>query len=153
VRGNQVRITAKVWAFGPNDRVEFWLTEDPTANPIIWEEVAQVPAEQFSIYYDISIDATLKSSSLQAVRVIMVDGSNDGNNVRRSCPTEGASGTFSDTDDLIFPVDTTSSGGILSLAPLPVDNPIPMIQIDCTAVPPERCAFSSKTCPDACKDA
>ena len=34
VRGNQVRITAKIWAFGPNDRVEFYLTADPEASII-----------------------------------------------------------------------------------------------------------------------
>ena len=92
--------------------------------------------------------------------MVIVDGAENGNNVARSCPTEGASGTFSDTDDLIFPVDITSSGGSLSLsggtldlAPLPVNNPIAMVKVDCTKVPPNRCAVSSETCPDACNNA
>ena len=161
MRDQQVRITAKIWAFGPNDRVEFYLTADPAASSITWDEVGQVQATQFSVYDDISITATLKSTSLQAVRVVIVDGAENGNTVPKSCPTEGASGTFSDTDDLIFPVDITSSGGNLSsfggtflgLAPLPVDNPIAMVKVDCTKVPPNRCAVSSETCPDACNNA
>jgi len=159
VQGNQVRITAKIWAFGPSNRVEFYLTADPEASIITWDEVGQVQATQFSEFYDISITAMLKSTSLQAVRVVIVYGAENGNSGPRSCPTAGASGTFSDTDDLIFPVDSTpsggtlsSSGGTLGLAPLPVDIPIAMVKVDCTKVPPSRCAVSNETCPDACNN-
>merc|ERR1711862_319611 len=70
--------------------------------------------------------------------------------IAASCPTAGGAGGaggFTDTDDLVFEVDMTSSGGILGLAPLPVDStelisPYVPTEEDCAEVPPDRCAVN-----------
>jgi len=158
-KSEDVRITAKVWAYSTNDIVDFYLTEDLTLAD--WGNVLQsVPVQQAKDYSDISVTTKLLDKGLQAVRVIIRDGTVNGNTAPLSCPNKGGSiGTFTDTDDLVFAVDVTSSGGTLSssggllgLSPLPVDSikPISMWKPDCTIITSERCAFTTETCPEAC---
>jgi hypothetical protein len=159
MKQEDVRITAKIWGYSSNDIVDFYLTDNPGTGAN-WNFLKSVPVQQYQDYSDISITTTLKAKDLQAVRVIIRDATENGNADAKSCPTEGASiGTFTDTDDLVFAVDVTSSGGTLSssggllgLAPLPVESlkTVSMWKPDCTNIPPDRCAVTTETCPDAC---
>ena len=146
--------------FSTIDIVDFYLTEDPGTRAD-WGNVLQsVPVKQVQDYSDISITTKLLDKGLQAVRVIIRDGTGNGNTAPLSCPNKGGLiGTFTDTDDLVFAVDVTSSGGtlpssggLLGLAPLPVVSikQISMWKPYCTIITSECCAFTTKACPEAC---
>merc|ERR1712032_680108 len=102
-----------------------------------------------------SIDTQLKKDETQAVRVVIRWASEDGASVPLECQTSlPGRGLFTDTDDLAFKIDMSSSGGTLGLAQLgPVDSvkPLPMpAQTDCSTIPSDRCAAATEVCPNGC---
>lgn len=151
-KGKKVTITATVNARFLGDRVDFYLTGNPGPGAI-WEPVSLSQPTGLGLNQEVTVTATLKDTSLQAVRVIIRFA--QASPIAASCPTAVAgAGGFTDTDDLVFEVDTASSGGILGLAPLPVDStelisPYVPTEEDCAEVPPDRCAVTTETCPNA----
>ena len=104
--GEEVEIKATVyaWSSGSADRADFYYTEDATATPVVWQEAAiNVPAggggaRTLTATYTLGAGG----NALQAVRV----------NFRYNGQAqECSSGSYDDTDDLVFTVDVGGGGG------------------------------------------
>merc|ERR1712176_977536 len=166
--GGPVRITASVHAYNNADRVDFYLSNNPEAGEnTIWTLIGTTVTfpESFPGLTSAQIDTNLLDAPLQAVRVIIrwSSGTNQANPLQ--CPTDfpnwvppldnpdaSAPGTFSDTDDLAFKVDTTSKISLSQLFPV---NSIQSLEMppatvtDCPTLSDERCKATDQ-CPDCC---
>merc|ERR1712032_754718 len=155
-----VKITAHVIIYDAADRVDFYLSDNPglfatwdyidTIDPFLEQPLGSGKNKA------VSINTQLKGTLTQAVRVVMRWSSEDGASMPLECQTFlPGKGKYTDTDDLAFKVDMSSSGGMLGLAQLgPVDSvkPLPMpAQPDCSNLPPDRCASATEVCPNGCK--
>ena len=144
-----VTITALVNAYDDADIVDFYLSENP-GKSTTWTRIGTKSPASKGKNIPLSIDnVQLGGAETQAVRVVMRWSPETPNPLE--CPTSDE-GLFSDTDDLAFKVDITSSGGTLGLAQLdPVDSvetlPLPAPR-DCSTLPPDRCL--ARICPNGC---
>jgi len=106
----KVRVIARIFAYaGEVDRVDFFYSSTPGPNPN-WTLISTETPAEGGIANLVSGEYHLPDAELQAVRVSIryVNETPDST----SCPTSAGAGagTFSDVDDLVFLVDTTSSG-------------------------------------------
>ena len=153
-KGGFVKITALVNAYDAADRVDFYLSDNP-GKFTTWEYIDTIKPSGPGRNKDVSILTQLKGTETQAVRVVIRWASEDGASMPLECQTSlPGKGLFTDTDDLVFKVDMSSSGGMLGLAQLgPVDSvkPLPMpAQPDCSTIPSDRCAAATEVCPNGC---
>merc|ERR1712087_752718 len=159
--GGPVRITAGVYSYDVNDRVDFYLSNNPEAKEnTIWTRIGTVDPDTPQISPTIvEITAKLLDAPLQAVRVIIrwTSGTNQAEPLE--CPTNftdvsgnPAPGTFSDTDDMAFKVDVTAGISLSQLSPV---NSIQSLEMppatvtDCPTLSDERCEATDQ-CPDCC---
>ena len=145
-KGGFVKITALVNAYDAADRVDFYLSDNP-GKSTTWTQIGTKAPPGNGKNIPVSIDnVQLKGNETQAVRAVIrwAIESPTAKECQTSLPGQGL---FSDTDDLAFKVDMTSSGGTLGLAQLgPVDivKPLPLpAQPDCSKLPPDRCAAAA----------
>merc|ERR1712176_453519 len=120
--GGEVAIKATVIAPFQSDRVDFFMASTTPGPNTVWTPIGTtLPNPPGVALKEVSIVTNLRPGlSLQAVRVIIRFAA--GNLIGEPCPTGGGA-TFTDTDDLVFEVAmSSSSGGKLGLAPLPVDS-------------------------------
>ena len=114
-KGGFVKITALVNAFDNADRVDFYLSESP-GKSTTWTKIGTKAPPGQGKNIPVSIDnVQLKGAETQAVRVVIRWEPESPNPLECQTSLPGK-GLFTDTDDLAFKVDMTSSGGTLGLA-------------------------------------
>jgi len=136
--GGEAQVTARVHAFSQENMVDFYYSSTPGTNPD-WKSISSTQPSSSKFSEVNSAVFFLPKTGTQAVRAIIRWTLENGNVA--PCPGGG----FSDVDDLVFVVDTSSASLSYDLPVGPVEMPLPMPQVECAGFVSGRCV-AANTC-------